>query len=206
MPAEKWTRERRKELTRTALIESAMEVFGRKGFEGSSLDEIAENAGFTRGAIYKNFESKEELFFAVMDHFNERAIAAFDDQLGDDAANLNIAALVQTWGRVQGAWVKTLDAEFELYALRHPEVKDRMSAQRDETIERICAFMEEQRAASRLKLAYPTRLLAELFFAITLGISRFSDTEEHADELFRAFLELTTPTLLGQTKPAPAKG
>ena len=73
---EKWTRERRRELTRTALIDSAMEVFGRRGFEGASLDEIAENAGFTRGAIYKNFASKEELFFAVMDHFNEKAIAA----------------------------------------------------------------------------------------------------------------------------------
>ena len=51
MPVERWTPERRRELTRTALIEAAAQVFARRGFYGASLDEIAETAGFTRGAI-----------------------------------------------------------------------------------------------------------------------------------------------------------
>jgi AcrR family transcriptional regulator len=206
MAPEKWTRERRRELTRTALVESATEVFGRRGFEGASLDEIAENAGFTRGAIYKNFESKEELFFAVMDHFNERALAAFDDQLGGDVEHLDVTALARTWRRTQGEWVKSLDAEFELYALRHPEVRERLHAHRDQTIDRICAFMEEQQLAAHLAMAYPTRLLAEMFFAVTIGIARFADTDQRADELFQVFLELSTASLLSHAESASSEG
>ena len=200
MAPEKWTRERRRELTRTALLESATEVFERRGFEGASLDEIAENAGFTRGAIYKNFESKEDLFFAVMDHFNERAIAAFDDQIGETVEHPDFAALAHTWRRLQRDWVHTLDAEFELYALRHPEVRERLRAHRERTIDRITEFMEEQQAAFHMKLPTPTRLVAEMFFAATLGISRFAENDERADELFRLLLEMTTPGLLGQAE------
>jgi AcrR family transcriptional regulator len=200
---EKWTRERRRELTRTALIDSAMEVFGRRGFEGASLDEIAENAGFTRGAIYKNFASKEELFFAVMDHFNEKAIAAFDDQLGGDFTHLDFSALAHTWRRLQGEWIKPLDAEFELYALRHPEVRERLRTHHQETIDRVSAFIEEQQVASHLSLPYSPRLLAEMFFAATIGIARFAESDERADEMFQLLLEISTKGLLGQSEHAP---
>ena len=64
---EKLTPARRRELTRAALLDAAASVFAQRGFEGASLDEIAEAAGFTRGAIYKNFDGKEDLFFAVFD-------------------------------------------------------------------------------------------------------------------------------------------
>src|SRR5436309_8046773 len=71
VPVERWTPERRRELTRTALVDAAAEVFARRGFHDASLDEIAETAGFTRGAIYKNFGIKEELFYAVGERQNE---------------------------------------------------------------------------------------------------------------------------------------
>ncbi len=64
---EKLTPARRREMTRAALLDAAETVFARRGFEGASLDEIAEAAGFTRGAIYKNFDGKEDLFFALFD-------------------------------------------------------------------------------------------------------------------------------------------
>ncbi|MFP5380534.1 MAG: TetR family transcriptional regulator, partial [Vicinamibacteria bacterium] len=67
VPVEKLTPERRRQQTRDVLIEAATEVFARRGFEGAALEEIAETAGFTRGAIYKNFAGKEDLFFAVTD-------------------------------------------------------------------------------------------------------------------------------------------
>ena len=60
---EKWTPERRMERTRSALIASARHVFATRRFEGASLDEIADEAGYTRGAIYRHFANKEDLFF-----------------------------------------------------------------------------------------------------------------------------------------------
>ena len=59
--AQRWTRERRPEHTRTMLLDAAEELFARKGFSATALEEIAEAAGYTRGAIYAHFGGKEEL-------------------------------------------------------------------------------------------------------------------------------------------------
>ena len=55
---ERWTQERRRQHTRELLLDAAEEVFARRGFEGASLEEIAEAAGYTRGAIYKLLEQE----------------------------------------------------------------------------------------------------------------------------------------------------
>src|SRR3954464_2176363 len=75
--SERWTPERRRERTRDALLDAAIEVFARRGFHGASLDEIAETAGFTRGAIYKHFADKDELLHAACARVNDRTIAQF---------------------------------------------------------------------------------------------------------------------------------
>ena len=56
------TPERRRERTRQHLIDAAVVVFGQRGFHGASLDEVAATAGFTKGAVYSNFKSKDDLF------------------------------------------------------------------------------------------------------------------------------------------------
>lgn len=53
--------------TRDRILASAARVFGQKGFERSSLDEVAADAGMTKGAIYWHFKSKNDLFFALLD-------------------------------------------------------------------------------------------------------------------------------------------
>src|SRR5919106_5975705 len=59
--------------TRTCLLEAATKVFTRRGLEQASVDEVAEEAGYTKGAFYANFKSKEELFLAMLDErFGER--------------------------------------------------------------------------------------------------------------------------------------
>src|SRR5262249_23184157 len=79
MPVEKWTPERRKQRTREALLDAAAMVFAKRGFQGASLDEIAETAGYTRGAIYKHFADKEQLLHEVCARLNERTFAEFDE-------------------------------------------------------------------------------------------------------------------------------
>lgn len=60
------TRAERQEQTRQALLDAAARVFVRRGFSGSSVEEISAEAGFTRGAFYSNFNSKEELFVELL--------------------------------------------------------------------------------------------------------------------------------------------
>jgi AcrR family transcriptional regulator len=59
--------------TRQDLLDAAQEVFGRQGFHGASVADVARAAGRTKGAVYANFASKEELFLAVLDRHIERA-------------------------------------------------------------------------------------------------------------------------------------
>ena len=56
-----------REMTRRHLLDAAAVVFARDGFHGASLDDVAATAGFTKGAVYSNFKSKEDLFLAVFD-------------------------------------------------------------------------------------------------------------------------------------------
>jgi AcrR family transcriptional regulator len=71
--------------TRTRLLAAATRVFARRGYHGATLDEIASDAGFTKGALYYNFASKEELFLALLDQHIESRIALLRE-LGGRAA------------------------------------------------------------------------------------------------------------------------
>src|SRR6266542_2850743 len=80
------TPERRRAMTREHLLEAAAMVFARDGFQGSSLDVIASTAGFTKGAVYSNFKSKDDLFLAVLEDRFERGHEAIRSALNTPEA------------------------------------------------------------------------------------------------------------------------
>src|SRR5580693_8478922 len=57
---------------RDRILDAALEVFAAEGFAGATIDAIGQAAGFTKGAVYSNFESKDELFLALLDREFER--------------------------------------------------------------------------------------------------------------------------------------
>jgi AcrR family transcriptional regulator len=132
MPLEPLTPERRRELTRTHLLEAAAEVFREQGFHGATLDEVARRAGFTKGAVYSNFKNKDDLFLAVMDDRIERQFAVTAEVLGsgshDEAAQrARVEGLLHSrdfgWDEDRGA----LFLEFVLYARRNPEAAEKLA-------------------------------------------------------------------------------
>src|SRR5687768_16952449 len=66
------SRRRPRAETRQQLLEGAARVFARRGLHGTSVEEVSEEAGFSRGALYSNFESKEDLFLALWEERIER--------------------------------------------------------------------------------------------------------------------------------------
>jgi AcrR family transcriptional regulator len=88
------TRQESKEVTRVRLIEAAERIFIRKGFDDASVDEISEMAGYSRGAFYSNFENKEQVFFAVVDHRRPKAIDDLFQQTSERAERI---AAVREW-------------------------------------------------------------------------------------------------------------
>src|ERR1700685_2397077 len=67
METARMTREQSKAHTRTRLLDAARSVFARGGFHGASVEEIASEAGVSTGALYSNFDGKEDLFLALME-------------------------------------------------------------------------------------------------------------------------------------------
>ncbi|MEA2201946.1 MAG: hypothetical protein QOI89_2542 [Solirubrobacteraceae bacterium] len=67
MPRGDFDRSARKAETRARLLEAAARVYARRGFGGATLDEVAAEAGFTKGAVYAHFGSKENLLLALME-------------------------------------------------------------------------------------------------------------------------------------------
>jgi AcrR family transcriptional regulator len=148
MATEKWTPERRRQLTREALVSAGRDVFAQRGFHAASLEEIAEAAGFTRGAVYSNFANKEDLFFAVLDRHVDLQLAAFDalfeDSGGPAAAPDDDVARV--WRQLAGGsdpqWA-ALSLEFRLYVLRNPDARDRYLTRYHEFRDRIVSYIAE---------------------------------------------------------------
>lgn len=191
MVVEKLTRERRRQQTRDVLIAAASEVFARRGFEGASLEEIAEAAGFTRGAIYKHFEGKEDLFFAVVDQLNEQVIEAFRLIARESATpgDWDISRLADLWrASVSESELFAMGKEHELYVLRNPDARPRAVAHRRKQRELVAGFIDEVAEQSGMTLRLPAATLAGIILAAADGLTYAARID--GDDLFAPFLEL----------------
>jgi AcrR family transcriptional regulator len=143
---EQWTRERRLERTRSLLLDAAEQVFAEKGFTPASLDDIARAAGYTKGAIYKHFATKEDLFLAVSDRYWRRYFDNFAEVLSaaTEVGAAELEAVAQRWRQLsvdRGAQHAALGHEFTLYLLRNPEARERVAAKRSEVVEALADFI-----------------------------------------------------------------
>lgn len=205
------TRDRRREQTRRALIAAAAQVFARSGFDGASVDAIAEAAGFTKGAVYSNFDSKEDLFFEVVDARLADVLEGFSANVGEApfAADLLPAAIASLSTVYDDSdWV-LLEAEVLLYAQRHPGARQRLAEFRREQLDRMEAFIEGLLAESEVSLPRTPREVAALVTAATIGIAQLqlADPNGDHDSLYASFLSLladATPTR-GRTGRGPRR-
>ncbi|MBB1158129.1 MULTISPECIES: TetR/AcrR family transcriptional regulator [Amycolatopsis] len=125
------SRERRRRETRSALLQAAYEKFRDVGYGSASLEAIAAEAGFTKGALYGNFSSKEELFLALAE---ERAESLPSEWRHIDPESLGREEV----GRAVGSWLADAirrrrgwflaSAEFSIVAARNPELAARRLA------------------------------------------------------------------------------
>ena len=139
------TRAETKARTREQLLGAAARVFAQKGFAGASVEEIAESAGYSTGALYSNFDSKEQLFLELLSARRSRgtarqaAIAAEILQKKTSGDEDPFDAASQFFAKVAGRNTEfsALQAEFWLYAVRNPEAMGVMAANTDEQIDTL---------------------------------------------------------------------
>ncbi|MEU4318403.1 TetR family transcriptional regulator [Nocardia fluminea] len=165
--------------TRTALLTAAEEVFADKGFAEATLDDIADRAGFSRGAVYANFANKTELFLALLDDWLQLEI---DSRLRlNDPSHTpqqDIDALAGHGGnRFADSKRFLLLIEFRLYALRHPEVAQHLRDYDRASTDWFAAVIEEVAAASEIPLPAPVHQIALLVLALEHGIATLAHTD-----------------------------
>jgi TetR/AcrR family transcriptional regulator, transcriptional repressor of aconitase len=114
------TRQESRLETRARLLESAAQLFARGGYEGASVDLIAESAGYSKGAFYSNFESKEAIFLELLDAHKRREIDALAHLLAQDIPAPELLSLIRNSETVRGSDFDfgLLSAEFQLQACR----------------------------------------------------------------------------------------
>lgn len=118
----------RTEATRKRLLDAAEKTFARDGFEAARLEDIASLAGYTRGAFYANFKSKEDIFFALLEQFVARRIAEVNAVLAqEDSPAKRLRALREHYAQIaKDRRLALLSLEFKLFAIRHPEAHARL--------------------------------------------------------------------------------
>lgn len=114
--------------TRRKLLDAAKRIFAQDGFEAARLEDIAAGAGYTRGAFYANFKSKEDIFFALLEEWVRERIESVTNALRRQAtpAEKLVALRTHYAELATDRRLVLISMEFKQFALRHPEAHARL--------------------------------------------------------------------------------
>ena len=165
-------RRRRREETRRLLLDAALSVFARNGFERATVDEIVREAGFSKGAFYVHFESKEDLFWEMLqeriDAQQETIRAALDP---DDSVVNNERRLLEAIFKVQHAdsvW-PAMFMEFAAHAARNEKVRERLGAMYERWHRFTVDMLTEAKKLGKVRQDLDVAFAASVLIAVLEG-------------------------------------
>lgn len=165
--------------TKDRLVVTAEKLFLRDGYNATSIDRVAEAAGFSKGAVYSNFANKDELCLAVLDALHAREVAAIAEAFAKKRTMKGRLAAFEAWAeKMVGdeGWTR-LEVEFAIHARKHAKLM-RELATRDRAIrEGLGALVAMQREGGDAELPADVAALALLSLGIGLGFQRMIDPD-----------------------------
>jgi AcrR family transcriptional regulator len=205
------SRAERREQTRQELVSAAEACFVSRGFHASSVDEVAERAGYTKGAVYSNFASKEDLFFAVYERRVEQVLTEVVPGLrqagAERAFDWFATGAIERRDRDDG-WLAVF-FEFWAHTLRHPELRDRFAGIHARFLEPLAEGVRT--LAVDRGLALPADLTADQVvlawnaMEVGLGLERLTQPQAVDGAVARRMGWLLLDAALGAAR-APAGG
>ncbi len=154
--------------TRSQLVATARQMFFDDGYHPTSLEKVADTAGYSKGAVYSNFRNKDELCTAVLDEVRaERFAEAIELVARQD----RFEALRDWAERVIGdpGWTP-LEAEFALHARTDEGSRTVLAGRLDNIIEMLSNGLESMESADDLDLKMPSREAATVMLALGVGL------------------------------------
>lgn len=173
------TRAQSQARTRALLVSTAKELFLRDGYAVTSLEKVADEAGYSKGAVYSNFRNKDELCLAVLDEIHADQAAMMAEAIGGANTMEDRLAAFQAWAEANignEAWT-ALEVEFAVSARRNATVRKEL-ASRDKTIRDMISVLitaQAEELGVTLPLPADTAATALLSLGIGLGVQRAID-------------------------------
>ena len=202
------THAQRKARTRRDLMASAMRVFLEHGFHLASLDEIASAAGYSKGAVYSNFENKEALFLAILDAHFERRLALASRSIRQspslhEAVRVTARAIALA-DREEPRWA-TLLIEFWAHASRHESLRQLVAISRERFLAEIAELFGRVVAGHADQFRLPVESIVRGAVALQRGMSleRMLSPGSVSDEMYE---QLVIAYLVGLTRPPGEAG
>ncbi len=175
-------RAEKREANRQRILRAARTVFGRRGFHGASIEEIADEAGLSNGAIYYNFESKGDLFFALLEERAQERIRHMrktlaGPHLGNGDRALEDEARDATRSLKESREWRLLLLEFTAHALRTPSLAPKLREHKRRLRSALGEVLEQRLDARGIEPGLPIDEIALATSALANGLA----TEELED-------------------------
>ncbi|MDF2560804.1 MAG: hypothetical protein K0R99_2250 [Microbacterium sp.] len=170
---------RSRENTRARLLEAAAQVFAEVGLDGASVEAVCERAGFTRGAFYSNFESKDELFLMLAASVSEVRVSGVRTRVEELTAEgalvegcdpIELVQQIMELGGDDRLGVMLL-SEIRIRALRDARFGEAYLAQESEMVSSIAQIIDDIVAVSALKLRLPAETAARMLMILWEGMT-----------------------------------
>jgi AcrR family transcriptional regulator len=198
------SRDEQVERNRCLVLEAARRVFLARGYASASLDAIAEEAGFSKGVVYSQFDSKADMFLALLEaRISERAEQneQLAEQLGGRQLAEAVPALALSLRRAEPEWMQ-LVMEFRLHAARVPELNRRYAQLHERTVDGLASVYARLHERAGTTPRYPARVLAQLELAISRGA--FLEELAHPRAADLPVTEVMSDLVLQTAPPAAA--
>jgi AcrR family transcriptional regulator len=190
---------RRRAETVERLLDAAFETFAEIGFAAASVEDICRRGGFTRGAFYSSFRTKDELFGALFARETARDLALAEQHLVGieqeaDPVTAAVERCLSTF-RADRTWVLVL-TEYRLLAARHPEAAAALREHAAELHSRLTELIVVVAGRSGVRLAIPAADLARIVLALHDGVVITQIPDAPPDDAGSTDLERTALLLL----------
>jgi AcrR family transcriptional regulator len=196
------TRAERQASTRAALLRSATRLICRRGMQGASIDAIAADAGYTKGAFYANFQSKQDLFLTMLDQKFAESLADLEAALPgagvpQDEAH-NAAERFLAYANSDPQWPR-LYQEFAALAARDPAFREQLAARVGQLRERMAQVFEQWADSYGVKPSLAPQEVAAMTFFMADGFLMHRLIDPALDEtLYPKMVDIFLQGLLAQ--------
>jgi len=172
IPRRRPNRAEKREANRTRILAAAREIFGRHGYQGATIEEIADQAGLSNGAIYYNFASKQELFLSLLEERIEQRVDRLTalPSFADDADLRREARDVVETLKGSRTW-RLLLLEFVAYTARNRAAAPALRSKRRDFRDALTATLERRARTLEVEPALPPERLALLITALVNGLA-----------------------------------